>query len=94
MTQPLELSLSAGRHWVRLTANASYEAGVNVGASGLPSISKSNSGTLFPNSPPIALRFIEQKAVSCPADIAPPGGNGVIDVDDLLLVINSWGPCQ
>jgi hypothetical protein len=26
----------------------------------------------------------------CPADI---NGNGVIDVDDLLAVINSWGPC-
>jgi hypothetical protein len=29
----------------------------------------------------------------CPADIAPPGGNNVVNVDDLLLVINSWGPC-
>ena len=27
----------------------------------------------------------------CPADIAPKGGNGIVDVDDLLLVINSWG---
>lgn len=27
----------------------------------------------------------------CPADII---GNGVVDVDDLLLVINSWGPCS
>jgi hypothetical protein len=94
LTQPLELTLPAGRHWVRLTANASYEAGVNVGASGLPSISKSNSGTLFPNSPPIALRFISAEEVLCPSDIAPPGGNGTVDVDDLLLVINSWGPCD
>lgn len=30
----------------------------------------------------------------CTPDIAPPGGNGVVDVDDLLLVINSWGPCE
>lgn len=30
---------------------------------------------------------------SCSADIAPPGGNGVVNVDDLLLVINSWGMC-
>ena len=32
----------------------------------------------------------------CIADIAPPGrppGNGVVNVDDLLLVINSWGSC-
>ena len=27
------------------------------------------------------------------ADIAPPGGNGVVDVDDLLAVINAWGEC-
>jgi hypothetical protein len=30
---------------------------------------------------------------TCPADIAPSGGNGSVDVDDLLSVINSWGPC-
>jgi len=29
----------------------------------------------------------------CIADIAPSGGNGIVNVDDLLLVINSWGPC-
>jgi hypothetical protein len=35
----------------------------------------------------------------CPTDIAPSGGggggagNGAIDIDDLLMVINSWGPC-
>jgi len=33
-------------------------------------------------------------SVGCPADIAPlPNGNGVVDVDDLLAVINGWGPC-
>ena len=30
---------------------------------------------------------------TCPADIAPTGGNGIVDVDDLLTVINSWGSC-
>ena len=29
----------------------------------------------------------------CVADIAPPNGDGVVNTDDLLLVINSWGPC-
>ena len=31
----------------------------------------------------------------CPADIAPTaiGGDGVVNTADLLLVINSWGPC-
>jgi hypothetical protein len=33
-------------------------------------------------------------AVDCFADIAPKGGNGNVDVDDLLLVINSWGRCR
>ena len=30
----------------------------------------------------------------CPPDIAPTGGNGVVDVDDLLAVINAWGVCD
>ena len=30
---------------------------------------------------------------SCPADIAPAGGDGVVNVDDLLMVINAWGVC-
>ena len=30
---------------------------------------------------------------SCPADIAPAGGNGTVNVDDLLAVINAWGAC-
>ncbi len=29
--------------------------------------------------------------VLCPADISPPGGNGSVNVGDLLAVINSWG---
>jgi hypothetical protein len=31
---------------------------------------------------------------ACLADIAPPGpptGNGVVNIDDLLAVINGWG---
>jgi len=31
---------------------------------------------------------------NCLPDIAPPGGNGIVNVDDLLMVINSWGPCS
>ena len=30
--------------------------------------------------------------IICPADIAPSGGDGIVNVDDLLLIINSWGP--
>jgi hypothetical protein len=29
----------------------------------------------------------------CPADIIPAGGDGIVNVNDLLAVINSWGPC-
>jgi hypothetical protein len=28
----------------------------------------------------------------CPADVAPAGGNAVVNIDDLLVVINAWGP--
>jgi hypothetical protein len=31
---------------------------------------------------------------ACPADIAPSGGNGVVDVDDLITLINAWGECD
>lgn len=28
---------------------------------------------------------------ACAADISPTGGNGVVDIDDLLAVVNNWG---
>ena len=31
--------------------------------------------------------------VDCPADIAPPGGNDVVNVEDWLGIIGAWGPC-
>jgi hypothetical protein len=37
--------------------------------------------------------WFEPAEALCPADIAPPGGNGAVDVDDLLAVISGWGPC-
>ena len=30
---------------------------------------------------------------ACPSDIAPRGGNGTVNVNDLLAVINGWGAC-
>lgn len=31
---------------------------------------------------------------TCPPDIVPlPTGDGIVDVNDLLAVINAWGPC-
>ena len=39
-----------------------------------------------------------QPCLNCPpnclADIAPAGGDGSVNVNDLLQVINNWGPCQ
>lgn len=29
----------------------------------------------------------------CPADVAPPGGNGTVNVDDLIAVIVAFGAC-
>jgi hypothetical protein len=29
----------------------------------------------------------------CPGDISPPAGDGAVNVNDLLLVIGSWGAC-
>lgn len=30
---------------------------------------------------------------TCPADIAPPPGDGTVGVPDLLAIINAWGAC-
>jgi hypothetical protein len=30
---------------------------------------------------------------TCPADIAPPPGDGTVGVPDLLAIINAWGSC-
>ncbi len=29
----------------------------------------------------------------CNGDITPPGGNGVVNIDDLVAVLNAFGPC-
>ena len=54
----LDVALPPGRHWARLTANASYAAGVHVASSGLASFSRNNAGSEFAG-PPIALRVLE-----------------------------------
>ena len=30
---------------------------------------------------------------TCAGDLAPVGGNGAVDVNDMLAIINAWGPC-
>lgn len=34
-----------------------------------------------------------QANAPCPADIAPAGGNGTVDIDDLLFLLGEWGAC-
>ena len=58
---------------------------INIGA---PAIS--NNGTLVVAG--VGTNVVAYRtALPCPADIAPAGGNGVVNIDDLLLVINNWG---
>jgi hypothetical protein len=35
----------------------------------------------------------EPAATLCPADIAPGGGDGVVNITDLLLLLAAWGGC-
>lgn len=43
----------------------------------------------------VDLGAFEFQAAGCPADVAPlSGGDGEINVDDLLAVINNWGACS
>jgi hypothetical protein len=30
---------------------------------------------------------------ACPEDIVPEGGDGLVDVNDLLRIIGAWGAC-
>jgi hypothetical protein len=35
----------------------------------------------------------EPAGAPCPADVAPPGGDGVVNVPDLLALLAAWGSC-
>jgi len=39
------------------------------------------------------LNGVPDECEQCVADISPDGGNGEVDADDLLAVINAWGTC-
>ncbi len=41
----------------------------------------------------IATLTVNRIINTCPADVAPTGGDGVVNVSDLLAVISNWGPC-
>jgi hypothetical protein len=50
----------------------------------------SNAGGTFVNR---LARWEDCQGPLCIEDIAPAGGNGIVNVDDLLAVINAWGAC-
>jgi hypothetical protein len=41
----------------------------------------------------VSVHLLSNPPSPCPADIAPAGGNGQVNIDDLLAVINAWGSC-
>jgi len=55
---PLEAALSAGRYWIRLTAqHPDYDGAACIGTSGLPSLSRRSNGVLYYSTHSIALRL-------------------------------------
>ena len=41
----------------------------------------------------MAMSSPARATVACPPDVAPPGGDGTVNVTDLLAVIGAWGSC-
>lgn len=56
------------------------------------SITWDGSGIAFTPPTPGVVDLLD--APICRGDIAPPKGNGIVNVDDLLTVISTWGPCE
>jgi hypothetical protein len=51
-------------------------------------------GLFRPGTPSeVGFQIIIPQPMVCHGDVAPPGGDGVVNVNDLLAVINAWGPC-
>ncbi|MCW5768489.1 MAG: hypothetical protein KIT19_07380 [Phycisphaeraceae bacterium] len=88
---PLRVNLDQGRYWVRVVANepSVYWGSINLGFSGLPSISRGASGTFTAPGSPIALRLIE--GVVCASDY---DGNGEVDILDFLDFMDDFGACN
>ncbi len=79
VSEPISVALPEGRHWLRLSANATYVASVYVGTSGLQSFSRSNLGNDFFDQPPIALR------IEAGADIPAASEWGIVVMTLLFL---------
>jgi len=87
----LDADLPAGRHWVHLESiePSVYWGSVNLGFSGLPSISRGASGTFTAPGSPIAMRLIEGGACASDYD-----GNGDVDILDFLDFIDDFSTCE
>jgi hypothetical protein len=46
-----------------------------------------------PGTPDSVVIALPAPYANCVADIAPAGGDGTVNTDDLLSAINNWGPC-
>lgn len=94
-----DLRLAAGSPCIDAGNNAAVLAGTTTDLDGLSrfvddsGVADTGAGT----APIVDMGAHERQIASppfCPVDISPPGaGNGIIDVDDLFMVINAWGPC-
>ena len=51
-------------------------------------------GVAFGSGGQALLRIDLKQGSVCVGDIAPKGGDGMVNVDDLLAVIGNWGPCS
>lgn len=89
---PLSATLAPGRYWLRLEANDTtfYAASVNLGFSGLQSLSRGVSGNFTAPASPIALRII-QAAEACVADY---NADGISDILDLLDFLEDFSSCE
>jgi hypothetical protein len=91
VSDELDADLPEGRYWLSVRANETgvYWGSVNLGFTGLPSISRGASGTFTAPGSPIALRLLEDE--TCLADY---DGNGDVDVLDFLDFIDDFAACD
>jgi 6-phosphogluconolactonase (cycloisomerase 2 family) len=69
------------------------------GIRGIYSFTLGPDGSLASNGPIVSTDGIGPRAIAawqpapCPGDIAPAGGDGMVDISDLLALLAAWGPC-
>jgi hypothetical protein len=86
---PLSVQLPQGRFWAQFASTApttypnTYHGGLNLGQSGLPSVSRGSSGNFSPPGSPVALRLVEAPP-ACPADFNGDQFVDLFDYDDFV----------